>query len=108
RMLNRRRDLWVVVALLGSSGAHTIGQSPRRQPATIQQHITASVNTPPPDAADYPPYDFETFRLLTEGLARKATTARLARDPNDPEIIGDLLRQERVDEAVVVLRSIVS
>ena len=107
-MLNRRRDLWVLVALLASSGAQTIGQSPRRHPATTKQHITASVNTPPPDPADYPSYDFETFRLLTEGLARKATTARLARNPNDPEIIADLLKQERDDEALVVLRSIVS
>src|SRR5262249_43088982 len=58
--------------------------------------------------ADYPPYDSDVFRLLTEGLARKATTIRLARNPNDPEIIRDLLTQERADEALVVLKRIVS
>jgi hypothetical protein len=66
------------------------------------------VTTPAPDAADYPPYDSEAFRLLTAGLGRKSTTARLAQDPNDPEIIRDLLTQERTDEALLVLRRIVS
>jgi tetratricopeptide (TPR) repeat protein len=68
----------------------------------------AAATTPAPDPADFPPYDSDVFRLLTEGLARKATTLLLARDPNDPEVIRDLLTQQRADEALVVLRRIVS
>jgi tetratricopeptide (TPR) repeat protein len=106
RMLTRYRYLWVVLPLLVWSC------TPARQPPqvlpTTGSKITVAATPPAPDAADYPPYDFDVFRRLTEGLARKATTARLARDPNDPGIIRDLLTQERAEEALLVLRRIVS
>lgn len=106
-MLNRYAYLGLLLPFLGWSCAQTSGQTPRTQPATSGQRVDSAAATLAPDAADYPPYDAEIFRLLTEGLARKATTARLAQYPDDPEIIRDLLRQERVDEALVVLRRMV-
>src|SRR5437899_7037279 len=107
-MPTRYRYLWVVLPLLVWSCTQPARRPPRVLPTTGSSNRTAAATTPAPDPADYPSCDSETFRLLTEGLARKATTVRLARDPNDPEVIRDLLAQQRADEALVVLRTIVS
>src|SRR5262245_49679305 len=102
------RYLWVVLVLLVWSCTQPARRPPRILPTADSSNRTAAPTTPAPDPADYPPYDSDAFRRLTEGLARKATTVRLARDPNDPEVIRDLLTQQRTDEALVVLRTIVS
>jgi tetratricopeptide (TPR) repeat protein len=107
-MLTRHRYAWVVLPLLVWSCTPPAAPRPRVQPTRSSSHRTAAATTPAPDPAEYPPYDSDAFRRLTEGLARKATTVRLARDPNDPEIIRDLLTQQRTDEALMVFRTIVS
>jgi hypothetical protein len=107
-MLTRYRYLWVVLPLLVWSCTPPAPRPPQVPPTAAISVRPAAATTPAPDPADYPPYDGDAFRRLTEGLARNATTIWLARDPNDPEVIRDLLRQERTDEALVVLRTIVS
>ena len=56
--------------------------------------------------AEFPDYDAEVWRAQRNGLATKAESARLAREPESPEIT-ELLRQGREDEALRVMRRIV-
>ena len=78
------------------------------QPAATDQPGAIPVSAPAPDSADFPPYDAEAFRLQAEGVVRKATTLRLSQHPDDPDVIRDLLDQGRLEEALVVLRTIVT
>ena len=107
-MLDRLRYVCVLLAILGWSCVQTTGRAPRTQPSLHGQSAPEAATTSVPDAADYPPYDGEAFRRLTQGLARKATTRRLAVAPDDPEVLRELLTQQRSDEALVVLRTIVN
>ncbi len=57
-------------------------------------------------AADFPPSDASVWRLLQNGETAKAESRLRADQPDSPEITS-LLRQDRIDDALRVLRAIV-
>ena len=56
--------------------------------------------------AEFPDYDADVWREQRNGLATKSGSSRLTQQPDSPEI-AELLQQNRVDDALRVLRSIV-
>jgi tetratricopeptide (TPR) repeat protein len=56
--------------------------------------------------AEFPDYDAGVWREQRNGLATKSASSRLTKQPDSPEI-AELLQQNRVDDALRVLRSIV-
>jgi tetratricopeptide (TPR) repeat protein len=57
--------------------------------------------------AEFPDYDAGVWREQRNGLATKSASSRLTQQPDSPEI-AELLEQNRVDDALRVLRSIVA
>ena len=57
-------------------------------------------------AAEFPDYDASVWREQRTGLAAKVATNRLAQQPESPEIT-ELLQQNRVDDALRVVRAII-
>jgi hypothetical protein len=106
-MQNRYRVAALLLSFIGWSSGLAIAQTLQRGPNP--RHRTqsdAAAGTTMPDAADFPSYDAEVWRLQQEGVAAKATSIRFARQPDSPEI-GGLLAQNRIDDALAVLRRIV-
>src|SRR5690349_10426433 len=81
--------------------------------AACSSRATAPLPQPPANApellspAEFPDSDFDIWRAQRNGLALRAALKRLADDPDSPEI-AELLQQNRIDEALGRLRSIVT
>jgi hypothetical protein len=59
-------------------------------------------------SAEFPPLDVILLRKQAEGRQAKAASAQLVQAPEAPETLELLLRQERLDDALGVLRAIVT
>ena len=70
--------------------------------------VAQSIGQPAPllSPAEFPGYDASVWREQRNGLAAKVASSRLTQQPESPEIT-ELLQQNRIDDALRVLRAIV-
>ena len=93
--LNRKPLLLLLLSLTIVSG---LAASPPTQSSERERQVLSG--------AEFPDYDAEILRAQRNGMVNTSLSARLKRDPGISEL-ADLLQQDRVDEAVQLLRSII-
>jgi tetratricopeptide (TPR) repeat protein len=97
--------------------SHAMRHTRLRLPLLLSFLVFAEVAANPPaqssdqsrqllSGAEFPDYDAAILRAQRNGMVNNSLSARLKRQPRIPEL-ADLLQQERVDEAIQLLRSII-
>ena len=94
--LNRRRLLLSV--LLSFTVMNGLDANPRTQSSAREKQVLSG--------AEFPDYDAEILRAQRNGMLNNSLSGRLKREPGIPEL-ADLLQQDRVDEAITLLRLII-